>query len=549
MPITKLVDKINKQKYKQKRRNQNSSEPSDSQDNAQPDSQANALANSEDNPDSLSLNLEQNLQRIQSVFVESSDLVIRKFKIGTDEAINAFIVMFNGLIDEKSVSADLIDPLMSLQRDLKKNNALNIIKDSALTVAIVKESGSFGEITNAVLSGDTALFIEESNIALLASLRGWEARGVTEPKTEAVVRGPREGFVESLGTNMALLRRKMRNPALKFWELQIGRQTKTSVCVAYLNGIANDKIVAEVKNRLQRIDTDSVLESGYVESFIEDAPFSLFPTVGNSEKPDIVSAKLLEGRVAILVDGTPFVLTVPYLFVEAFQSAEDYYTRPFYATFIRLLRWLAFFLTTFTPALYVAITTFHQEFLPPALLVSIAAAQEGTPFPSMVEALLMQTIYEILREAGVRLPRPVGQAVSIVGALVIGDAAVSSGLVGAPMVVVTALTAISSFVVSSLTDVSTLARFILIILAGFSGLYGVMLGFIAFLIHQVSLRSLGAPYMSPLAPSTFSDLKDVFIRSPLWMMLTRPRAFWEKDSNRKKPNLMPTPPGDPKGEK
>lgn len=549
MPITKLVDKINKQKYKQKRRNQNSSEPSDSQDNAQPDSQANALANSEDNPDSLSLNLEQNLQRIQSVFVESSDLVIRKFKIGTDEAINAFIVMFNGLIDEKSVSADLIDPLMSLQRDLKKNNALNIIKDSALTVAIVKESRSFGEITNAVLSGDTALFIEESNIALLASLRGWEARGVSEPKTEAVVRGPREGFVESLGTNMALLRRKMRNPALKFWELQIGRQTKTSVCVAYLNGIANDKIVAEVKSRLQRIDTDSVLESGYVESFIEDAPFSLFPTVGNSEKPDIVSAKLLEGRVAILVDGTPFVLTVPYLFIEAFQNAEDYYSRPFYATFIRLLRWLAFFLTTFTPALYVAITTFHQEFLPPALLVSIAAAQEETPFPSMVEALLMQTIYEILREAGVRLPRPVGQAVSIVGALVIGDAAVSSGLVGAPMVVVTALTAISSFVISPLADVSTLARFILIILAGFSGLYGVMLGFIAFLIHQVSLRSLGAPYMSPLAPSTFSDLKDVFIRSPLWMMLTRPRAFWEKDSNRKKTNLMPTPPGDQKGEK
>lgn len=532
MQIRRLIEGIKKRNPKARRQQGNNS----------------VHNNQHADQDSLSLTLEKNLQKIKNIFDESSDLVIREFKIGTHESINAFIVMLNGLIDEKAVNADLISPLMFLSRDINKDNALVVIKESALSVAIVREGKSLDEIVDAILSGDTALFINESDIALIVSLRGGKARNVDEPETEAVVRGPREGFVESLGTNISLLRRKMKNPALKFFPVKIGRQTKTDVCVAYLKGIANEKIVEEVKNRLSRIDTDSILESGYIEAFIEDAPLSFFPTVGTSEKPDIVSAKLLEGRIAILVDGTPFVLTVPYLFIEAFQSAEDYYTRPFFATFIRWLRWVAFFLATTLPGLYVAITTYHQEFLPPALLVSIAAAHEGTPFPAVVEALLMNVIYEILREAGVRLPRPVGQAVSIVGALVIGEAAVSAGLVGAPMVVVIALTAISAFVVPSLTDISTLSRFILIILAGFSGLYGIMLGFIVFLTHQISLRSLGAPYMSPLAPSTLSDLKDVVIRAPLWAMRTRPRVLGGKDPNRQKPNLMPTPPENQKGE-
>lgn len=535
MRIRKLLDGVKRPNSKEKSQPTDTPNPNSPQDN-------------QGNQDSLSATLGVNLQTLQSIFDETSDLTFREFKIGAHESIHAFIVMINGLIDDKSVNADLINPLMFLQRDINSTNALGIIKESALSVAMVKEVKSLDEVVNAILSGDTALFIEESNIALIASLRGGKARSIEEPKTEAVVRGPREGFVESLSTNLTLLRKKMKNPALKFFQMQIGKQTKTVVCVAYLKGIANEKIVEEVKTRLKRIETDSILESGYIEAFIEDAPFSLFPTVGNSEKPDIVSAKLLEGRVAILVDGTPFVLTVPYLFIEAFQNSEDYYSRPYYVTFIRWLRWLAFFLTTFSPGLFVAITTYHQEFLPPALLVSVASAQEGTPFPAVIEALLMQTVYEILREAGVRLPRPVGSAVSIVGALVIGDAAISSGLVGAPMVVITALTAISSFLVPSLADVTTLSRFIFIILAGFSGLYGMMLGFIAFLTHQVSLRSLGVPYSSPLAPSTFSDLKDVLIRAPLWTMLSRPRVFGGKNPHRQKPNLMPAPPDDPKGE-
>ncbi|MGE4274374.1 MAG: spore germination protein [Desulfitobacterium sp.] len=503
----------------------------------------------QDDQDSLDMSLKQNLQRIQAIFSESNDVVTREFKIGTKDHLDAFIVFISDLVNETSVNSSLINPLMTMERELDDKNTIALIKESALSVANVKTSYSFADVVNAILSGDTVLFIDSSKIALISSLRKSEKRSVEEPKTETVVRGPREGFVENLGTNISLLRRKMKNSALKFSTIKIGRETQTEVCVAYIKGIAKDEVVKEVKLRLKRIDTDAILESGYIESFIEDAPISIFPTVGNSEKPDIVSAKLLEGRVAILVDGTPFVLTAPYLFIEAFQSSEDYYTRPFYATFIRWLRWLAFFFSTFAPALYVAITTFHQEFLPPALLVSIASAQEGTPFPTMVEALLMLILFEILREAGVRLPRPVGSAVSIVGALVIGDAAISAGLVGAPMVVITALTAISSFVTPALTDVGTLSRFLFILAAGVSGLYGVMLAFVGVLTHQVSLRSLGSPYMSPLAPSTLSDLKDVLIRAPLWSLRTRPRVFGGNNPQRQKSNLEPTPPDDQKGKK
>jgi spore germination protein KA len=489
----------------------------------------------------LSKDLNENLKAIKNIFDKADDLIIREFKIGTEQQVNAFTVMISGLINEASVNENLIKPLMSLHRDISMESVVKVVKESALFVAIIQETQKLDDTVTGILSGDTALFIDGTDSVLLASIRGWEARGVDEPKTESVIRGPREGFVESLSTNTALLRRKIKNSELKFEKMTVGKQTKTEICIVYIKGIANEKIVQEVKDRLARIETDSVLESGYIEEFIEDAPYSLFPTVGNSEKPDIVGAKLLEGRIAVLTDGTPFVLTVPYLFIEAFQNSEDYYSRPYLATFIRWLRWLAFFISTFLPSLYVAITTFHQELLPTSLLISIASAQEGIPFPTIVEALLMQVAYEILREAGLRLPKAVGQAVSIVGALVIGDAAVSAGLVGAPMVVVVALTGISSFVVPALTDVTTVSRFVLLILSGFAGMYWVMLGFAGFITHQLSLRSFGVPYMSPLVPLSVSGLKDVLIRAPWWAMTTRPSRIG-KNSTRQKKSLIPHPP-------
>lgn len=498
----------------------------------------------------LSGNIEVNFEKMKAVFANASDVVIRQFEIGADIRIKAFIVYIDGLIDKEVVQISLMKPLMidihlsKTDHNFNRKTAFAIIKERILSVSEVKEIYCFQDAIDAILSGDTVLFLDGSSVALNASLRGWETRSITAPDTEVVVRGSREGFTETLRTSTAQLRRRIKNPNLKFENMKIGRQTKTDVVIAYISGIADNKIVEEVKRRLSRIDTDSILESGYIEEFIEDNPLSFLPTVGNSEKPDNVAAKMLEGRVAILTDGTPFVLTVPYLFIEAFQSSEDYYSRPYYASFLRTLRYTAFLIATFAPAFYVALTTYHQEMIPPTLLVSMAAAREGTPFPAFVEAMLMNIIYEILKEAGVRLPRPIGQAVSIVGALVIGESAVSAGLIGAPMVIVVAITAISSFVVSSISDTISIMRIFYIILAGSLGLFGIMIGIAGFLTHIVSLRSFGVPYLSPVAPLNTKDMKDVFIRAPWWAMFTRPRVIGWKNPVRQKFRLMPKPPED-----
>lgn len=503
-----------------------------------------------DNSEPLSRSIQVNLSRITNLFSDASDIVIREFQIGTFEPTKAFLVFVDGLVDKTMIGEDIMKPLMlelgwsQPGPQIETRNVFTLVKERVLAVGEVKEANTLEEVVDAVLSGDAVLFLDGFATALAAGTRAWESRGVEEPETEAVVRGPREGFTETLRINTALLRRKIKNLNLKFDVLKIGRQTKTDVCIAYIKGIANDKIVEEVKRRLNRIDMDSILESGYIEQLIEDAPFSFLPTVGNTEKPDVVAAKILEGRVAIITDGTPFVLTVPYLFIEALQVSEDYYSRPFYATLVRWVRFVAFLITVFAPAVYVFVTTFHQEMIPPALLVTMAAAREGTPFPAVVEALLMGIIFEILREAGVRLPRPVGQAVSIVGALVIGEAAVSAGLIGAPMVMIIAVTAIASFVTPTIIDAVTLMRFFLTILAGIFGQFGVALGVVGLLTHMLSLRSFGAPYLSPLAPSTVKDLKDVFIRAPWWAMFTRPRVIGWKDPVRQRFWMMPEPPED-----
>lgn len=496
----------------------------------------------------LSSNLHANLAMVRETLGNSNDVVIRHVKTGIDKA-EAFLLYIDGMVDNSFVAENIIKPLIYGKhisgQELSvflADRMLQIIRESILTAGEVKDYSDLDLVLQRVLSGDTALFVAGMDKAYVISTRGFETRGINEPDTESVVRGPREGFTEVLRINTSLLRRKIKSPDLRFEQLTVGKQTKTEICIAYVKGICNEKIVEEVRRRLAQIDTDAILESGYIEAFIEDAPFSPFSTVGNTEKPDIAAAKMLEGRVAVIVDGTPVVLTVPHLFIEAFQSSEDYYSRPYYVTLVRWFRYLAFFLTVYLPSLYIAVTTFHQEMLPTPLLITMAAAREGTPFPALVEALIMGIIFELLREAGVRMPRPIGQAVSIVGALVIGEAAVSAGLIGAPMVIIVALTAIASFVVPPRIDVAAVLRLAFTIFAGIAGFYGLMLGTLAVGIHLVSLRSFGVPYLSPLAPLTVSDLKDVVVRAPLWSMLTRPRAIGSQNRRRQGYPLKPLPP-------
>ncbi|MBZ4687519.1 MAG: spore germination protein [Clostridiales bacterium] len=497
---------------------------------------------------SLSRDITQNLKVLKDILGPSNDINIREFSFGYEEKVDAAIIFVDGMVEKTTINESIIKPLMydshlfTPKESQTITTSIDLIQRSMISVGDVKKVDSFDELVDDCLYGDTVLLIDGSHEALVISTKGWESRGVQEPKTEAVVRGPREGFTETLRTNTTLLRRKIRDPNFIFESMQLGQRTKTSVCLAYIKGIVNPKLVEEVRRRLKRIKTDAILESGYIEEFIEDAPFSPFATVANSEKPDVIAAKLLEGRVAILVDGTPMVLTVPMLFIESFQSAEDYYSRPYYASLIRTLRFIAYTITILAPAVYVALTTYHQESIPTPLLITMAAAREGTPFPAIVEALMMGTIYEILWEAGIRLPRPVGSAISIVGALVIGESAVSAGLIGAPMVIVVALTAITSFVVPAQSDTATMLRFVLTVFASVLGAFGIMIVLLGVLIHLSALRSFGTPYFSPLAPLSPRDLKDVFARVPLWAMFTRPRTIGWHDPQRQEFRLDPHPP-------
>jgi spore germination protein KA len=492
----------------------------------------------------VSDNLQQNLNQIRHIFGPNEDVIIREFSFGQKNRMKAGLVFIDGLIDAETINKSVIHPLMYDSRFRQEMTTepfnMDTLLFTMLSVGDIRESDDLMEAVDGCLAGDAVFFADGFHKALVISCKGYETRSITEPQTESVIRGPREGFTENLRTNTALLRRKIRNAALTMETTTLGKRTGTAICLAYLKGVASPTLIEEIKNRLKDIDTDSILESGYIEQYIEDAPFSVFATVGSTEKPDVAAAKILEGRAAILVDGTPFVLTAPMLFVENFQMAEDYYTRILFSSLVRIVRFSAYAISLLAPAIYVALTTFHQELIPTALLFTMIAAREGIPFPAVLEAGLMVVAFEILKEAGIRLPRPVGQAISIVGALIMGEAAVSAGLIGAPMVIVIAITAVASFAVPNNIENLAILRLIFLVLASAMGGVGIMIGLLGMLIHLSSLQSFGTPYLSPIAPYSPGGIKDTFIRWPLWAMVTRPLGIAHSDVRRRGPSMDPS---------
>jgi spore germination protein KA len=489
----------------------------------------------------LKTNLQENIQTVKDTLGESSDIVIREIQIGKDGTIKAGILYTDGLTDTVSLHDFIMETLMldikgtEIEQKLApEQNLINVLKDFAMTVGDIKDLTNFDVLFTSLLSGDTIFLVDGYAQGLIIANRHWVERAVTEPTSQTVIRGPREGFSENLRVNTALVRRKIKDPKLWMESKVIGKRTKTNIAIMYIKGIANDKIVEEVRLRLDRINIDGILESGNIEELIQDSTYSPFPTIFNTERPDGVAAALLEGRIAIMIDGTPFVLILPVLFVGFFQSSEDYYQRAEIASLVRLLRYVSFAIALLAPALFIAVTTFHQEMIPTPLLLSIAAQREGVPFPAFVEAVIMEVTFEILREAGLRMPRAIGSAMSIVGAFVIGTAAVEAGIVSAAMVIIVSITAISNFVSPTydLAIAVRMLRFVFMALAASFGLYGVTIGLIAMILHLCSLRSFGVPYMSSLAPFKAADQKDTLIRLPIWKMFTRPRLINEQNRTR-----------------
>jgi spore germination protein KA len=486
--------------------------------------------------------LEINLNRLRNLFNQSRDLIIRHFRIGDHPAA---LVYVDGLIDKHEIEWSILRPLMQAREPYVagQDDLLSGISAKLMTVVELKRTSDWETIPGQLLNGNTIILVNGVEESLIVNTPGWDKRALEQPDSEVTLKGPRVGFIESLRTNTALLRYYISDPNLTFETMTIGEKTRTPVSICYLKGVANEGLITEVKRRIGRIKTDAILAAGFVEQFIEDNPFSLFSTTGYSERPDVVAAQVLEGRAAIITEGTPVVITVPYLFLENFQSPDDYNFRFIYGSLLRWFRYISFTISLLAPAAYVALATFHQELIPTPLLITMAEATEGTPFPSVIEILVMGLFFEILREGGIRLPKPVGQAISIVGALVIGQATVQAGLVGAPTLIVISLTAVSSFVVPTLVDETTPLRFILVILAGLLGAFGIMIGLLLLLIHLASLRSFGVPYLSPITPTNLRGLaQDVVIRAPLWAMWKRPAMLAPNDPERQQFRLMPKPP-------
>ncbi len=486
----------------------------------------------------ISGNLLENEKYLRAVFSHSYDVLFRKIHIGKgDSACKALFVGIAGMFDQDQIQKNIIDPLMEVENCTSE--ILHGIETEVINTHNCAETRGFEDAIKSILRGEPALFIDGLEKAYVLGAATWEMRGISEPVTETVIRGPREGFVETLQVNTSMLRRKIRNSRLKIEQVKIGEVTETPVAIAYVDGIANKELVKEVKKRLTGIKTDAILESGYIEEFIEDAPLSVFPTVSNTERPDIVAAKLMEGRVAIFTEGTPVVLVVPYLIFESFQNAEDYYSRPYLSSLMRILRLTGFFFSSLAPGMYLAFENFHIEVFPNDLLITFAAAREGVPFPLFSEILFMLIGFEFLREAAVRMPRPVGQAISIVGALILGESAVNAGFVGSPTIIVIAIAAISGLVVPSLNDITSIMRLIYLVAAAFFGMYGIMLVLMFWLIHVTSLRSFGVPYLASWYPLSLSSWKDFIFRAPLWMQNRRPEPLQTQDIARQAPGQKP----------
>ncbi|MCA1029454.1 spore germination protein [Bacillus timonensis] len=493
----------------------------------------------------IHVSVDKNVEKVKGYLGYSTDLEHRVFHIGKSEKVKAVLFFMDGLADKNQVQDFILESLMLEGNGIHQNCLVDDVKNYLVTIGETKTVTGLGEVIKSILVGDCAIIIEGTQTAIITGTKGWKDRGVQEPSSQTVVRGPKDGFSETLRTNTALIRRKIKDPNLWCETLQIGTVTKTDVAIMYVNGIVNEKIVREVRARLQRIEIDGIFESGQIEELIEDSTYSPFPTIYNSERPDSIAGGLLEGRVAILVDGTPFALLVPALFIEFFQSSEDYYMRSDASTVLRFLRYFAFFLALIVPSSYVAVTTFHQEMLPTQLLISLASQREGVPFPAIVEVLLMEITFEILREAGVRMPRAVGSAISIVGALVLGQAAVEAGIVSSAMVIVVSLTAISSFVFPAFNMAISIRilRFGFVLLAANFGLMGIILGLIMMVIHLCSLRSFGIPYLSPMAPFYLADQEDAIFRFPQWGLFSRPSLINKENMIREK-TTKPKPPNE-----
>lgn len=482
----------------------------------------------------LSGSLEEDIALFKEIFKKDAILRVKRISARNTVPFDCALVYMDGMVDSEQLNDAVIKPVITVDKPKNKETLADFICEQILFARDVKKVNNIAKILEGVLYGEALLLIDKSKVALSIDVKGWRTRGISEPSDERILGGPREGFEEAALLNIAMLRRKLITPDLCIEMQRVGKRTDTMVFVCYLGSLSNKRTVKEIKKRISEIDIDGILDVNYITEQIRDNKYSLFKTSGTTERPDVVAARLLEGRIAIIVDGTPVVATVPYLFSENFQSDEDYYQSFLYSSVGRILRYFCFFITVCVPAIFVSISAFHRELLPTSFLISVMQLRAGVPFSPFVETVGMILIFEILREAGIRTSQSLGHAISIVGGLVVGQAAVEARIIGAPTLIVVALSGIAGLMLPRLKSAVFYLRIIFVLLAAVIGLYGVVSGLAVLLIYVLSLKSFGTDYTVSLTKANFQSLKDTLWRAPWQVMKTRP--LFNRNIKRKKDN-------------
>ncbi len=476
--------------------------------------------------------LSKNESILKEVFKDANDIIFRNMNIGQNKKIEILLVYVDGMTTKDAVSEYAIQSMLKTVNleELEKSpekELQNAIMKTSISITEVAVLQTLQECVDKMLAGETILFVDTCSSAIMLSSRGWPIRGIQEPVAETLIRGARDGFIETMKINITLIRRRIRDPRLKIKYMQVGSRSKTDVALLYIEDIVNQTVLDAVEKRLKNIEIEAVLESSYIEEMIEDDTFSPFPQVENTERPDAAASALLEGRVVIAVDNTPTVLMAPATFVSFMQSSEDYYERWMLACFIRVIRYTALPIVMLLPALYVAVTQFHPNLLPTQLALYVAATRANVPFPPYFEALVMELVMELVREASLRITTPVGSTIGLVSGLVIGSATVEAGLITPIAVIIVALTSLASFAIPSYNFSTSLRviRFGFIILASIFGLFGISAGMCVLIIHLCTLKSFGVPYLSPFTHfvERRSDLKDTVIRPRIKNLVHKPK--------------------------
>lgn len=463
--------------------------------------------------------IDKNIEIVNSAFEDWGDIVKRRLYIGENKDRAVFICYIDDMANRTLIEGSVLKGLMvGIRLTDTSDYSISSLLDGGITTADIKYSDNIYEAIDEVMAGNSMLLIDGYDKAVVISTKGFPKRGVDKPENEIAVQGPKEAFAESIRINTVLIRRRIRDTNLKCKQMKIGRRSKTDIAVMYLKGTVREDILAEVIKRLENVDIEAVLDSGYIEQYIEDSKTSPFPLVQLTERPDKAAAEILEGRVAVVVDNSPFVMLVPVVLASFYQASEDYYQRWEIMSFVRIIRYLAGFFAFALPGLYIAVTLYQPSMIAGELAFKLAGARATVPIPTIAEVIFMELAFEALREAGIRLPSSVGSTLGIVGGIIIGQAAVEAGLVSPMVVIIVALTGICSFAVPNIALVSAyrLVKYIVIALSAVLGLFGWFLGVILVITHLCSLKSFGIPYIYPFAAAKgVKELRDSIIRAPL----------------------------------